>query len=334
MQIFSIIHLYEYEEIIRVLSIPISFLQSWTWGEIERNEGKTVERLVVKDKENILAYTQIVYAHTKGIKYAFSPQGPVLASGLESDQITTIYQIFLEYCKKQKCLFWRVEPENSLPLSLSLQKIKDVNPSTTCVLDLAKTEEQILSAMHKKTRYSLRVSSENGLILKQEKNLEILLKLMAETGKRDGFRLHDSEHYKNILASSESLQLSAEYQGQIVATAVFFGCNKTLTYLYAASDYAHHELLAPYFIQWEAIKLAKKLDFEKYDFFGIAPKNNTDKNDYMYDENHSYAGITRFKIRFGGEIIARPGTYDLIISPLHYRMYQYLRKFRRWIGKR
>ncbi len=328
MEIFHISSAQDWEN-----SIPSesSFLQSWSWGEIQRSEGKTVERFVVKDRENILAYAQVVYTSIKGIKYAFSPQGPILTPGLESQQITAIYQNFLEYLRKQKCIFWRIEPASDLPPSLHLQKIKDVNPATTCVLDLTKTEEQILSVMHKKTRYSLRVSSENAFILKQEKNLEILLQLMAQTGKRDGFRLHSAEHYKNIVASLESLQLSAEYQGQIVATAVFFGSGKTLSYLYAASDYAHHQLLAPYFIQWEAIKLAKKLGFERYDFFGIAPRLAKMGDEYQYDEEHPYAGITRFKIRFGGRVVEHPGTYDLILRPFQYSMYQWIRRVRRFL---
>jgi lipid II:glycine glycyltransferase (peptidoglycan interpeptide bridge formation enzyme) len=89
-------------------------------------------------------------------------------------------------------------------------------------------------------------------------------------------------------------------------------------------------LFAPYLLQLEALQLAEKLGCKYYDMFGIAPPTNKAGEDYAYDSKHHYAKITLFKTGFGGEIVSRPGTYDLVLNKPRYYFYQLIRAMRRW----
>ena len=80
--------------------------------------------------------------------------------------------------------------------------------------------------------------------------------------------------------------------------------------------------------------MGKSFGCERYDFFGVAPKKLTTNNEqltteYNYDPHHQYAGVTRFKLGFGGVPFQVPGTFDVVIAKNQYRLYNLLRKLRR-----
>ena len=89
--------------------------------------------------------------------------------------------------------------------------------------------------------------------------------------------------------------------------------------------------MAPHLLQWEAIKLAKKEGCKYYDLFGIAPRINNEGEKHEYDKRHMYAGVTRFKLGFGGMPVEYPGTFDIKIR--RYFLYNLLRKFRRLVSR-
>jgi lipid II:glycine glycyltransferase (peptidoglycan interpeptide bridge formation enzyme) len=283
---------------------------------------------------------QIVYNQLPfGWWYAFCPKGP-FDLPQNKEQRAQALVIIAKYVKKKGCLFFRIEPSELLEArydGCSLKSSVSINPRTTTVLDLARSEESLLSAMHQKTRYNIRLAEKKDVQICSEKKYETFIELMKKTGARDGFRLHEEKHYRVIFDSPASLQLTARIEDKDIATAVFIGSGNTFTYLYGASDHEYRSLMAPYLLQWEGIKIAKKLGYMRYDFFGIAPSvkrqglhGELQKDDeYEYDSKHQYAGVTRFKLGFGGSIIDAPGTFDLILKPMQYRIYQALRKLRR-----
>ena len=52
---------------------------------------------------------------------------------------------------------------------------------------------------------------------------------------------------------------------------------------------------------------------------GIAPENAP---------NHPWAGVTRFKLGFGGRAVDYPGTFDLPLNRLWYTLYSLVRRAR------
>jgi lipid II:glycine glycyltransferase (peptidoglycan interpeptide bridge formation enzyme) len=79
-------------------------------------------------------------------------------------------------------------------------------------------------------------------------------------------------------------------------------------YYYGASDYEHRALMAPYLLQWKAMKQCKEAGCTRYDLLGIAPPDAP--------EDHPWQGISRFKEKFGGEIITYPPERQIILRKL------------------
>jgi len=107
----------------------------------------------------------------------------------------------------------------------------------------------------------------------------------------------------------------AEYNGKIIAANIvgFFG--DTVTYMHGASSNEYRNVMAPYLIQWEVIKQAKKMGYKHYDFYGIDEKK--------------WPGVTRFKKGFGGFEKEYPGTFDMIFNGKWYNIYRFIRSIRR-----
>jgi lipid II:glycine glycyltransferase (peptidoglycan interpeptide bridge formation enzyme) len=305
------------------------FPQSFEWGEILRAEGREVERYVFEFEGKIVAQIQLIHHRLlNGWTYSFAPKGPVLAKNYTGGIITN----FKEFFRLNKLIFARVEPTYDLVrVNFPVAPVADVNPRATVLLDLNKTKEALLAEMHAKTRYNIHLAQKKNLRIAEVKDIKILMELMRQTGKRDGFHLHPNKHYAKILESNISRQLVAYDSDRPVATAVFVGFGDTFTYLFGASDYASRQLMAPYLLQWEGIKMGKAGGYKYYDFFGIAPGARDQGGDYVYDPKHKYAGITRFKMGFGGDIAISPGTVDIIIEKKMYWLYRILRRLRRMI---
>ena len=109
----------------------------------------------------------------------------------------------------------------------------------------------------------------------------------------------------------------ARLNGQILAATIVTFFKDTATYYYGASSNSHRNLMAPYLLQWQAIKDAKKMSLKLYDFLGISPDNN---------KKHPWYGVTAFKLKFGGEKINYTSPQEYIFKPILYIVYKLLKK--------
>ena len=214
----------------------------------------------------------------------------------------------------------------------------------TFVLDLTKSEDELLKGMHPKTRYNIKVAQKHGVKVLEDnsdKAFETYLKLTSETTKRQKFYAHTQNYHKLmwqelgiknqelriknkknhdskfLLHDSNRLTahlLLAKYKNEVLVDWVLFTFKDTLYYPYGASSDQHRETMASNLIMWEAIKFGKKLGLKKFDMWGaLGP--NPDPNDPWY-------GFHRFKQGYGAELVEFIGSYDLIINPILYKMYK------------
>lgn len=317
-----------------------SYLQSWSWGEILSRGGQNVNRLAVQESDKIIAVAQIIIKKLPLNKwYAFCPKGPVISLDNQTRQSEILEKIG-EYLQSQGCIFLRIEPE--FEWTDKKQKIKgahDINPRATLILNIDLPEEKLLENLHSKTRYNLRLAQRKELRFENDKKFSVFWDLIQKTSSRDNFILHPEKSYQNIMGDSRVEQVTIYNGDNAIASGGFIGFGNTFVYLYGALDYEARQLMAPYLLQWSAIQLGKKLGYKYYDFFGVAPTKGTRKIDdkilsfrsdeFEYDETHTYAGITRFKLGFGGEVREVNGTFDLILSSHQYIIYKLSRRLRK-----
>lgn len=286
-------------------------MQSKEWEKLENSLGNKTFWI----ENTLLIKTPL----PRGMSYLFCPRGP--------EELTEDFsKKAIELAKKEGAIFVRVEPSKEFRIKKYESRIKksiNLNPANTLVLDLTKPEEQILSEMKQKTRYNINLAKKKGVEIEVSSDVskaDVFYKIMKETSERDKFGAHPLEHYKKlleILGEGGTMKVYlAKFEGEYIAANIvsFFG--NTTSYLHGASSNEYRNVMAPYLLQWQAILDAKKMGFQYYDFWGIAPND---------DPKHSWAGVTRFKKGFGGEQLDFPGTYDLVVSKVWYKIYKVVR---------
>lgn len=300
------------------------FTQSWAWGEYRKHLGYPVRRFAMVDENgDWLCAAQGEYRRKAfGLGFWFAPRGPVVSHKVEKEKyravIAHLVSAMSEKAKLQRCLFWRFEPlievESEVRhLPPRFIRSLSVNPSSTRILDLTKTEDELLHDMHEKTRYNIKVAARHDVktrVTAHPADIDKFLQLMAETEKRAGFVQHSSTYIYNTLQTLSAAKMArlriAELNGAMLAANVEISYGQTVTYLYGASSHLMRQAMAPYALQWEAIKAAKREGTKKYDFWGVNPLNISSP---LYKQ--SWDGITRFKAGWGGDQVDLIGTWDL-----------------------
>ena len=298
------------------------FLQSWEWGEFQEKMGSKIYRLGIIDNGEILGLgTLIKKALPFGKCYFYCPRGPVTLNVEHITHNEVMDKIFLEIkniSEKENCIFLRLESQFKIQNSkFKISQTIDVQPSKTLILDLDKTEEELLKNMHQKTRYNIRLAKKKGVKIREGslEDFEKFWQIMEETKERDKFGLHNKDYYKKMIEINSIKLFLAYYQNKVIAGNIISFFGDTVTYVHGASSNEFRNVMAPYLLQWEVIKFARNKGYKYYDFYGIDEKK--------------WPGVTRFKKGFSDNIIEYLGTFDLAYSKLWYNVYKVIRKLRR-----
>lgn len=283
-----------------------SFLQSPEWGKFQEQTGvKTRFFEVVGQKLQAIIHPTLL-GEFWYIAHASLPHDA--------------YAELVSKGKSENILFLRVESQVPLvTLPKGARMVKHRQPAETVLLDLTRPVPEIFAAMHQKTRYSIRQAETKNLTISWEKNANVFHDLLTETAARDNFKPHPLEYYSQMLLCPLVEQITVYLENKPLASAIFIGYQNTFTYLHSASSSEHREAMASYLIQWTAIQRAKAKGFTIYDFWGVAPEG---------DEKHPLAGVTRFKIRFGGMRYQFGQAFEIPIQPWKYRLFNFLKKIR------
>ncbi len=290
------------------------FLQSDFWFKI-----------LAADGEEVLSFSGAKACAKDlplGRRYFYLPRGPIFSSDKQA-AAKNILETARLAAHKNNLAFLRLEPSRDDFAALQgeaavkgLRLIKTINlqPQKTWLLDLNKSLEQLTKELSQKTRYNIRLAEKKKveILPGSIKDFDEFWRLMKITGERDNFGIHGKKHYRHLVEGGENIELwLAKFAGQVIAAGIFCFYDGQATYLHGASDNQFRNLMAPHLLQWTVIQEAKKRGFNSYDFYGIDEKK--------------WPGVTRFKKGFGGQELVYPGTYDLVLQPVYYYIYQKIR---------
>jgi|SRR3989344_5333378 len=317
-------------------------MQSFEWGEFRKSLGIPVLRYGIYKNGKLSKAFQLTLHKipftNKSVGYL--PKGPVpnrqLAEALK------------KIGKENNCAFIKVEPnvitseakqsmQREIATGSSNPRNDDfVDKSFTSspkplftkynfVLDLTKSEEELLKDMHSKTRYNIRIAQKHGVKVEERidnEAFEIYQKLYFQTSKRQNYHGHNNYYHKKIWEtlkkSGMARLLIASYNKQPLTAWMLLNFKDTLYYPYGGSSKHHPEVMANNLVAWEAIKLGKKLKLKYFDMWG-ALKPNADPKDPWY-------GFHRFKKGYGGRLVEYIGTYDLVFDWPLYWMFTFIDK--------
>jgi len=327
-------------------------------------QSKVWEELKLKTGYQKSYWVDGILVLQKNLPFGYS----MLYSPMVDEQQPTVYSLqftdkIKEIAKAANAIFYRLELNipstvNRQPSTSSgfAKAFEEMQPEHTLILDLSKSEEEILAQMKQKGRYNIKIAEKSGVEIETPQGtcreqsrigeaLDSFYDLYSKTGKRHGISHRAKSYFASLLeiltksgyarvykASLQFTDHSSQTMDETVnrkqstvncpalAAAIMVYSGRTAIYMFGASSDEYRNLMAPYALHWKMIRDAKSEGYKYYDFFGIAPDDNP---------HHPWAGVSRFKHQFGGEQVDTIGSYDLILKPMQYQLFKIAEKIRR-----
>jgi lipid II:glycine glycyltransferase (peptidoglycan interpeptide bridge formation enzyme) len=337
-------------------------LQMWGWGELKaQNPSWKVVRVFVKNisEEELkkkAQYSDVTAAAQILIRklpfplrgFAYIPRGALILSKKPQERAKILAEI-AKYCRTQlkpRPVAVSIEPDWEADETLEQELTKNrwrrakntVLIPRTLILDLTKTEEELMADMTKNNRQLVRKSAEKATVrqLTESWEIEKALDIYEETGQRAGFAIHGREYYRNLAkfmgenapiygafiqtepktteVETSDEETASETPQTIEKTAESLRANeelvgfswiaksqKTAFELYGGSNDKGRDSRANYILKWIVLIQMKNAGIERYDMNGLL-------ND----------GISKFKSHFAHHENMLIGTWDLPLSKWYF----------------
>ena len=319
-------------------------LQSWEWGEFRQKTGLEVIRLGRYEKDKLVETAQITIHPLPFTDFTigYLPKGGVPSSEM--------LEKLVEVGKKYKCIFIKLEPNVEkdnwkLPAcrqgreigNWKFNLVSSPHPlftRYTFQLDLTKSEETLLKAMHPKTRYNIKVAQKNGVAVMEDNSEEAFnnyLKLMTETTIRQKFYAHNKNYHRLMWETLRSTKIAhlftavypKENKRYVLAAWILFLFNGCLYYPYGASSVLFKNVMASNLMMWEIIKFGKNNNAKLFDMWGALG--------FDADPKDSWYGFHKFKQGYGPTLVELAGSFDLVINKNVYLLYNFIYRLRQLI---
>ena len=301
-----------------------NFLQSWDFYEFHQSRGNEIVRRIAVDEQGgiIAAYAGVVEAAKRGRHLAIAG-GPILNWG-NLELVEAVFQDMREQGKQKNCVFVRVRPQlERSESSLKLMQSLGAKPAPMYlsvefagVLDLNKSEEELLAGMRQRLRRALRKAAKNSITVEKSTNPEDIhefYQIQMETAGRHGFVAFSEDfllkQFTALAKNGEAVLYSAKYQGETLAQNFMIFYGNEASYHYGVSSELGTKLSGAPLLHMEAMRDARKRGIKRYNFWGIVEEDEV---------NHRFYGVSCFKRGFGVAELKYVPAHDLVLKPGRY----------------
>jgi len=312
-----------FEDFILKSKVALSpFFQSWNWSLVQTALGNKVFRLgMYKDSELVLTCLVVKIKARRGT-YFHLRHGPIFKN---KEVLKPFIIEITKLAKEEKVDFIRLSPLVQTQADLNSLKgfgirnapIHNMDAENAWILDVSKSEEELLSEMRKTTRYLVRKAMKLPIEVKKTtdmKGFQAFLKLYEETSKRHHFVPHRGmkEELDIFSKDDQTVLYLAYFNKKLIAGALIVFYGNQAVYHHGASADEFRDIPAAYLLQWEAIKEAKKRGKMFYNFWGVVPPDKP---------KHPWQGITLFKTGFGGTSINFVHAQDIPLGTSYWKTF-------------
>jgi lipid II:glycine glycyltransferase (peptidoglycan interpeptide bridge formation enzyme) len=326
----------KWDELVRSNPDGGHIYNSFEWNEFKKTVGWQPHYLIFEQAGYVMYFCIAEKSASFLGTIYYCAKGPGIFKDFKPDKASEAR--FKEFCKElksyisiidRKAILVKVEPEihdSSCDMhQFGLHKSSsDLQFKATIFVDLRPSDEEILAGFKQKTRYNINLARRKGVEIKQlpmtDENVDLMFSMMSATQSRAGFFLRKKEYfamYWKILADANMGQLLAAYHESDVLAGIFATSFGTKGYYKDGGSYPlKRNLMAPYLLQWEAMRWAKEQGATSYDLVAVPPKAHLD------DPEHPQAGLYQFKRGFNDDVTEFVGCWDLPISETKYKIWK------------
>lgn len=300
-----------------------NFLQSWDFYEFHLSRGKKViRRLFLEGDKPVAAYAGAIETAKRG-KYLAIAGGPIL-DYKNTKLVSEVFSDIRKIGEENGCDFVRVrpqEPESEKMFALLKKEGLKRAPMYLSVeyagvLDLTKSEEEILAGASQGFRRKLRKAEKLDIAISADASDEAInefCKLEKKHAERQKYVAFSSDflkkQYDSFRKNDEVLIYTAKYNGEILAMnfMIFYGAEAS--YHYGVSSELGTKYSAAPLLHLKAMEEARKRGCFRYNLWGIVGTDET---------SHRFYGVSEFKRSFGCSELKYTPAHDLVLKPVNY----------------
>lgn len=302
-----------------------NFLQSWDFYEFHiLRDKKVVRRLVMDDNKIIGAYAGVVETAKRGTYMAIAG-GPII-DWENKKLVQAVFDDIKAEGDKHHCVFVRVRPQLELSdKSLALMREMGLKKAPMYlsveyagVLDLTKSEEEILTGASQGFRRKLRKAEKNDIEITadtKKESIDAFCKLEKKHAERQKYVAFSEsflrKQFEAFAANGEVLIYTAKKDGEVLAQNFMIFYGPEASYHYGVSSELGTKYSAAPLLHMEAMREARKRGIIRYNLWGIVGLNET---------SHRFYGVSEFKRSFGCDELKYTPAHDLILNPLKYQV--------------
>ena len=303
-----------------------NFLQSWAWGDFHLARHKKVIRRIALGKkgEVIGAYVGQVETAKRGTYMAIAG-GPIL--DWDNQELReAIFADIKEQAKHDNCSFVRIRPQitdtpenNQLFADLGLKPAPMyLSVEYAGILDLNKSEEEILAGASQGLRRKIRKAQKNDIIVSTStnpKDIHEFYEIQLQTAARHKFVEFSEDFLRKqfeAFANYDEVKIyTAKLGDEILAQNFMIFYGNEASYHYGVSTELGTKYSGAPLLHLAAMKDARERGIKRYNFWGITAEDDT---------THRFYGVSQFKRSFGVEELKYLHAHDLIIKPAQYKL--------------
>ena len=294
------------------------FFQSLEWGDVEKDNGKTVERYGIFSGKELVGVMQIFEIEARRGHFLHVRHGPVIKKWAKN-YIHDVSVFLKKRALEKSASFIRISPlvfEDSKILKDFLSEgyrfspVYNLDAENRWILPLSQNEDDLLKSMRKTTRYLIKKGEKDGITVlssNDKKAFDKFDKIYMQTALKKGFIPHGlvRQEYEHFSKKDNARLYLAQRGTRVLAGALIVYSQKSAIYRHGATSEEGRKTPASYLVQWSAIKDAKKRGLKYYDFWGIAKDEN---------KKNPWYGLSSFKKGFGGAQVDYIHSLDLPVS--------------------
>ncbi len=315
-----------------------NFLHSWQWGEFHLSRGKTVVRRGVFDGDKLIGvYEGEVETARRGRHIAVAG-GPIV-DWTDKPAVEALVADMREQGRKYHCAFVRVRPQlektdesmrlfrelglHAAPMYLSVE--------LAGVLDLEKSEDELLKNMRQRLRRALRKAEKNGITIEKSTDparMKEFYDIQLQTAGRHHFIAFSegflTKQFAAFAEDNSAVLYTARYNGEVLAQNFMIFYGNEASYHYGVSTELGTKLSGAPLLHMQAMRDARERGIKRYNFWGIVDEDDT---------KHRFYGVSVFKRGFGVDELRYVPAHDLILNPAKYAIDWTVETIRRKVRK-
>lgn len=308
--------------------------QSREWGEYKSSYGWQPKQLVWEHgKERVYFQALVKVAAGFGTIW-YVPKGPGMftykASKTDEKRLKAFTQDLAKFVRKSdsRAFMLMIEPEvydgQLDPRKAGWVKSShDLQFRATIIVNIDKNDDDLLASFKQKTRYNIRLAERKGVTIEQRpasnEMVDLMYKLMQDTQGRAGFYLRPKSAFAAYWQSFAQAGLGqffvAVHEGEVIAAEYAFVFGRKAYYKEGGSTGAKRNLMAPYLVQYEAMRWAREQGAQEYDLVAVPPKD-------QLTESHPMWGLYQFKSGFNQEVTQFIGCWEYALKPKRYERWR------------